>query len=87
MEVILWIFLPGNAYSHIIKIQLLYSRSPDGLCILTNSDDNVLRVFNLPPDVQQQPSSTCQTERMVYCLSFHYRFLCANLTSRFYFRK
>jgi hypothetical protein len=26
------------------------SRSPDGLCLLTNSDDNQLRVFEIPFD-------------------------------------
>jgi hypothetical protein len=25
-------------------------RSPDGLCLLTNSDDNQLRVFEIPCD-------------------------------------
>ena len=24
--------------------------SPDGVCLLTNSDDNVLRVYDVPPD-------------------------------------
>lgn len=28
--------------------------SPDGACCLTASDDNVLRVFDLPPDAQQR---------------------------------
>lgn len=26
-------------------------RAPDGSCILTNSADNVLRVYNLPPEI------------------------------------
>ena len=26
-------------------------RSPDGSCVLTNSDDNVLRIFNLPVEL------------------------------------
>ena len=26
-------------------------RSPDGTCVLTNSDDNVLRIFNLPVEL------------------------------------
>lgn len=30
--------------------------SPDGTCILTNSDDNMLRVFDLPPDLHCQES-------------------------------
>ncbi|XP_021939349.1 telomerase Cajal body protein 1 isoform X2 [Zootermopsis nevadensis] len=30
--------------------------SPDGTCILTNSDDNVLRVFDLPPELHCQES-------------------------------
>jgi WD40 repeat protein len=34
----------------------LYCRSPDGTCILTNSDDNVLRVFDLPADLHCQES-------------------------------
>ncbi|XP_022098757.1 LOW QUALITY PROTEIN: telomerase Cajal body protein 1-like [Acanthaster planci] len=28
--------------------------SPDGLCVLTNSDDNQLRLFNLPPEIYSQ---------------------------------
>lgn len=30
---------------------LLLTRAPDGSCILTNSADNVLRVYNLPPEI------------------------------------
>ena len=28
-----------------------YLRSPDGACLLTNSDDNTLRIFNLPAEL------------------------------------
>lgn len=28
-----------------------YLRSPDGACLLTNSDDNTLRIFNLPTEL------------------------------------
>jgi len=34
--------------------------SPDGLCILTNSDDNALRIFNLPQDLIQECDSKNQ---------------------------
>lgn len=27
------------------------TRAPDGSCILTNSADNVLRLYNLPPQI------------------------------------
>ncbi len=30
---------------------LFLTRAPDGSCILTNSADNVLRVYNLPPEI------------------------------------
>jgi len=42
---------------------MLYCRSPDGTCILTNSDDNVLRVFDLPPELHCQES--WQKDRML----------------------
>lgn len=32
-------------------LHLLLTRAPDGSCILTNSADNVLRVYNLPPEI------------------------------------
>lgn len=30
--------------------------SPDGLCILTNSEDQTLRLFNLPPEAYEKPA-------------------------------
>lgn len=29
-------------------------RAPDGSCILTNSADNVLRIYNLPPELYSE---------------------------------
>jgi hypothetical protein len=31
----------------------VFSRAPDGTCILTNSNDHVLRIFNLPETVYE----------------------------------
>ena len=33
------------------RFLLFYKRSPDGSCLLTNSDDNILRIFNLPVEL------------------------------------
>lgn len=37
--------------NHQLLVLLFYTRAPDGSCILTNSADNVLRVYNLPPEI------------------------------------
>lgn len=38
---------------HSVSLWFVYTmcRSPDGSCVLTNSDDNVLRIFNLPVEL------------------------------------
>ena len=36
-------------------LTLFYSyRAPDGSCILTNSADNILRIYNLPPELYNE---------------------------------
>jgi WD40 repeat protein len=35
-----------------------FCRSPDGSCFLTNSDDNSLRIFDLPSDTLQETQKT-----------------------------
>ena len=62
------VFLTGLKDVLNMKILFSFSRSPDGLCILTNSDDNLLRVFNLPPEVQQNGSTSQTDKTMVCCL-------------------
>ncbi|XP_074598889.1 telomerase Cajal body protein 1 homolog [Brevipalpus obovatus] len=43
--------------------------SPDGSCLLTNSEDKVLRVFNLPNEFYSQPLEPCLQEEMNPTLS------------------
>ena len=35
----------------LIFIFVFFSKVPDGACLLTNSDDNTLRIFNLPTEL------------------------------------
>lgn len=42
-------------------------RSPDGLCLLSNSDDNILRIFNLPSSVHHQITPSSQTNEEMVC--------------------
>ena len=39
----------GQSITHVVNN--LQFRSPDGSCLLTNSDDDVLRVFQIPDDI------------------------------------
>jgi hypothetical protein len=45
-NVLLFIYCNNN-YIYCIH-KLIVFRAPDGTCILTNSEDNILRIFNLP---------------------------------------
>ena len=47
---------------------MLNHRSPDGSCILTNSNDNILRLFELPEDYNKRDSSA----EFVSVASLHY---------------
>lgn len=38
------------------------SRAPDGSCILTNSADNILRIYNLPPELYNEGEQVEYTE-------------------------
>eukprot|EP01083_Nonionella_stella_P133522 405955_1 len=43
--------------------------SPDGLCLLTNSEDNCLRVFEVPADILQGSSDTTTNDPPVHSLT------------------
>lgn len=38
-------------FNELSSLLFLLPRAPDGSCILTNSADNVLRVYNIPPEI------------------------------------
>lgn len=40
-----------NSATEIYFSPVFSPRAPDGSCILTNSADNVLRLYNLPPQI------------------------------------
>ena len=40
-------------------------RAPDGSCILTCSDDNLLRIFNLPGTLYDNVNQCCEEEMVI----------------------
>ncbi|XP_033637703.1 telomerase Cajal body protein 1-like [Asterias rubens] len=45
--------------------------SPDGSCLVTNSDDNILRLFNLPPEVYSSTWQDGNIPEMTSVLNIH----------------
>lgn len=50
---VLVLHLENRALSSFLTFPCSY-RAPDGSCILTNSADNVLRIYNLPPELYSE---------------------------------
>ena len=44
---------------------MLMPRAPDGSCILTCSDDNLLRIFNLPASLYSNVNQCCEEEMVI----------------------
>lgn len=40
-------------------------RAPDGSCILTCSEDNLLRIFNLPVSLYSDVNQCCEEEMVI----------------------
>lgn len=47
------VHLEKRALSSFLTLSYSY-RAPDGSCILTNSADNILRIYNLPPELYSE---------------------------------
>jgi hypothetical protein len=46
----------------------LYCRAPDGSCLLSCSNDNIMRLYNLPAPLYSDPGSTEDLPEMVHIL-------------------
>ena len=46
-------------------INAVAPRAPDGSCILTCSDDNLLRIFNLPGTLYDNVNQCCEEEMVI----------------------
>ena len=43
----------------------MYCRAPDGSCLLSCSNDNIMRLYNLPGQLYSDPGSTEDLPEMV----------------------
>ena len=58
-----------------LKCTIIYQyfvafRAPDGSCLLTCSDDNLLRIFNLPASLYSSVNQCCDEELVT--IPLHY---------------
>lgn len=51
--------------THTYSVLLITIRAPDGSCILTCSDDNLLRIFNLPASLYSNINQCCEEEMVI----------------------
>ena len=52
-----------------VNVLIIALRAPDGSCILTCSDDNTLKIFNLPASLYSDINHCCDEEMVIQVMT------------------